>query len=129
MRWLRNTRLTLLITNTLKERVPVLTLTTRGLCLRLLGTNPASIKLPPLWPQSKRPQILLPWSRDLLFQKRRTALRWSLTRKMMRDYSSPASWRRLWEAMVTSKLRWPTLCRLKRNKKGDVSSVSLQITS
>ena len=26
------------------------------------------------------------------------------------------------------RLRWPALCRLKRNKKGDVSSVSLQIT-
>ena len=60
---------------------------------------------------------------------RRTALRLRLTRKTMRDYSSLASWRRHWEVTVTSKLRWPALCRLKRNKKGDVSSVSLQITS
>ena len=30
--------------------------------------------------------------------------------------------------MVTSRLRWPALCRLNKNKKGDVSSVSLQIT-
>ena len=44
--------------------MPVLILTTRGLCLRLLGTNPASIKLPPLQPQLKRTQILFPRSQD-----------------------------------------------------------------
>ena len=29
---------------------------------------------------------------------------------------------------ITSRLRWPALCRLKRNRKGDVSFASLQIT-
>ena len=45
-------------------------------------------------------------------------------RKMMRGYLSPASWRRLWKAMVTFRLRRPAPCRLWRNKKGDVSFVS-----
>ena len=129
MRWSRNTSLMLPITNALRERVPVLTLNIRGLCPRLPGTNHASIKLPPLRPQLKRLQIPLPQSWDLLFQGRRTTMKLSLTRNMIRDYSSPASCRRLWKVMVTCKLRWPALCRFKRNKKGDVSSVSLKITS
>ena len=128
MRRSRNMRPTWLTTNDLKERVPALTPTTRGLCHRLLGINHVSIKLPPLRPLSKRPQIPLPWSRDPLFPMKRTTMRLRLTKKTMRDYSSPASWRRLWEVTVTSRLRWPALCRLKKNKKGDVSSVSLQIT-
>ena len=81
--------------NTLKERVPALTLVTRGLQLRLLATNPASIKLLPLPHQLRRPQILLLQSQDLLFLKMKIIRKWSRPGKTMRDCSSPASWRRL----------------------------------
>ena len=81
--------------NTLRGRVPALTLTTRGLWLRLPATNPASIKPLPSWPQLKRPWIPLLQSQDLLFLKTRTIQKWSRPGKMMRDCLSPVSWRRL----------------------------------
>ena len=68
---------------------------TRGLWLRLLAKNLASIKPLPLPPQSGRPQILLFQSQNPLFQKTKTIQKWSRSGKMMRDCSSPVSWRRL----------------------------------
>ena len=56
-------------------------------------------------PQSKRPQIPLPRSQDPLFLMKRTTVRLRLSKKAMRDYSSPASWRRLWEATATSQIK------------------------
>ena len=70
-------------------------LITRGLWLRLLATNLTFIKPLPSLPQVRRPQILLLQSQDLLFQKTKTTQKWSRPWKMMRDCSSPVSWRRL----------------------------------
>ena len=62
---------------------------------RAVATNSASIKPLPLQPQLKRLQILLLQSQDLLFLKMRTIQRQSQPEKMMKDCSSPVSWRRL----------------------------------
>ena len=79
----------------LEGKVPVLTLVTRGLQLRLLAINLTSIKPQPLWHPSKRHQTLICLSWDPLFLKTKTIWEGSQPRKGTKDCSSQASWRRL----------------------------------
>ena len=80
---------------TLKGKVPVLTLVIRGLWPRLLATNLTSIKPLPSPHLLKRHQTLLCLSQDPLFLRTKTIWKGSQPRRGMKDCSSAASWKRL----------------------------------
>ena len=79
----------------LEGKAPVLTLVIRGLWLRLLAINLASIKPWLSRPQLKRPQTLLGLSWDPLFLRVKIIWEGSQPRKGMKDCTSQASWRKL----------------------------------
>ena len=73
-------------TNASRGKVPALPLVSKGLWLRLLAINLASIKPQPLQPQSKRLQTLLCLSWDPLFLRMKIIWKGSQSRKGMKDY-------------------------------------------